>query len=72
MEANTLDEAKLEAARRRSVSDPARIPYGIARDATAPQAFVTREALDAIARTTVVNLRAFASGGLFVEGSSLT
>jgi D-lactate dehydrogenase len=39
---------------------------------TAHQAFLTREALADIARTTAANLRALASGKPFVEGSLLT
>ena len=39
---------------------------------TAHQAFLTREALSDIARTTVANLKALASGQPFVEGSVLT
>ena len=39
---------------------------------TAHQAFLTREALDDIARTTVANLEALAAGRPFVEGSALT
>jgi D-lactate dehydrogenase len=39
---------------------------------TAHQAFLTREALSDIARTTVANLEALASGRPFVEGSVLT
>lgn len=39
---------------------------------TSHQAFLTREALDDIARTTVANLRALDSGQPFVEGSQLT
>lgn len=39
---------------------------------TAHQAFLTREALGDIARTTVANLEALATGGSFVEGSVLT
>lgn len=39
---------------------------------TAHQAFLTREALDDIARTTVANLQALASGSPFVPGSALT
>jgi D-lactate dehydrogenase len=39
---------------------------------TAHQAFLTREALSDIARTTVANLRAVAEGKPFVEGSVLT
>ena len=39
---------------------------------TAHQAFLTREALSDIARTTVANLQALASGKPFVEGSVLT
>jgi D-lactate dehydrogenase len=39
---------------------------------TAHQAFLTREALSDIARTTVCNLRALAAGTPFVEGSVLT
>lgn len=38
---------------------------------TAHQAFLTREALDDIARTTVANLKALADGRPFVEGSVL-
>jgi D-lactate dehydrogenase len=38
---------------------------------TAHQAFLTREALGDIARTTVANLRALAEGKPFVEGSVL-
>ncbi|MBK9138469.1 MAG: 2-hydroxyacid dehydrogenase [Verrucomicrobia bacterium] len=38
---------------------------------TAHQAFLTREALDDIARTTVANLRALTEGKPFVEGSVL-
>ena len=38
---------------------------------TAHQAFLTREALGDIARTTVANLEALAAGGPFVEGSVL-
>lgn len=39
---------------------------------TAHQAFLTREALSDIARTTVANIQALASGQPFVEGSVLT
>lgn len=39
---------------------------------TSHQAFLTREALADIARTTVANLQALASGTTFVEGSVLT
>ena len=39
---------------------------------TSHQAFLTREALADIARTTVANLEALASGKPFVEGSVLT
>jgi D-lactate dehydrogenase len=39
---------------------------------TAHQAFLTREALADIARTTVANLKAMAGGEAFVEGSVLT
>jgi len=39
---------------------------------TAHQAFLTREALSDIARTTVANLQALAAGLPFVEGSVLT
>jgi D-lactate dehydrogenase len=39
---------------------------------TAHQAFLTREALADIARTTVANLNALATGQPFVEGSVLT
>jgi D-lactate dehydrogenase len=39
---------------------------------TAHQAFLTREALTDIARTTVANLAALAGGGSWVEGSVLT
>jgi D-lactate dehydrogenase len=39
---------------------------------TAHQAFLTREALGDIARTTVANLKALATGTPFVEGSVLT
>jgi D-lactate dehydrogenase len=39
---------------------------------TSHQAFLTREALSDIARTTVTNLRALADGHPFVEGSVLT
>ncbi len=39
---------------------------------TAHQAFLTREALSDIARTTVANLRALAGGTPYVEGSVLT
>lgn len=39
---------------------------------TAHQAFLTREALADIARTTVTNLQALATGAPFVEGSVLT
>lgn len=39
---------------------------------TAHQAFLTREALDDIARTTITNLTALAAGRPFVEGSVLT
>ena len=39
---------------------------------TAHQAFLTREALAEIARVTVDNLRAFAQGEPFLEGTSLT
>jgi D-lactate dehydrogenase len=39
---------------------------------TSHQAFLTREALDDIARTTVANLGALAAGKSFVEGSVLT
>jgi D-lactate dehydrogenase len=39
---------------------------------TAHQAFLTREALGDIARTTVANLEALAAGRPFVEGSVLT
>jgi D-lactate dehydrogenase len=39
---------------------------------TAHQAFLTREALGDIARTTVANLEALAAGSPFVEGSVLT
>jgi D-lactate dehydrogenase len=39
---------------------------------TSHQAFLTREALADISRTTVANLKALASGGAFVEGSVLT
>jgi len=39
---------------------------------TAHQAFLTREALSDIARTTVANLEALSIGGPFVEGSVLT
>ncbi len=39
---------------------------------TAHQAFLTREALSDIARTTVANLEALATGKPFVEGSVLT
>jgi D-lactate dehydrogenase len=39
---------------------------------SAHQAFLTREALSDIARTTVANLEALAVGGSFVEGSVLT
>jgi D-lactate dehydrogenase len=39
---------------------------------TAHQAFLTREALADIARTTVANLEALGKGGPFVEGSVLT
>jgi D-lactate dehydrogenase len=39
---------------------------------TAHQAFLTREALSDIARTTVTNLRALAGGTPYVEGSVLT
>lgn len=38
---------------------------------TSHQAFLTREALDDIARTTVANLRALGAGQPFVEGSQL-
>lgn len=38
---------------------------------TSHQAFLTREAVDEIARTTVVNLRALAAASGFVEGSVL-
>lgn len=38
---------------------------------TSHQAFLTHEALDDIARTTITNLRALAEGGGFVEGSVL-
>ena len=39
---------------------------------TAHQAFLTREALGDIARTTVANLRALGAGQAFEEGSVLT
>jgi D-lactate dehydrogenase len=39
---------------------------------TAHQAFLTREALGDIARTTVANLRALGAGQPFVQGSVLT
>jgi D-lactate dehydrogenase len=39
---------------------------------TSHQAFLTREALSDIARTTVANLQALATGNSFVEGSVLT
>jgi len=39
---------------------------------TSHQAFLTREALGDIARTTVANLRALAQGGPLVDGSELT
>ena len=39
---------------------------------TSHQAFLTREALSDIARTTVANLEALAAGKSFVEGSVLT
>jgi D-lactate dehydrogenase len=39
---------------------------------TSHQAFLTREALSDIARTTVANLEALANGRSFVEGSVLT
>ena len=39
---------------------------------TSHQAFLTREALSDIARTTVANLEALATGNSFVEGSVLT
>jgi D-lactate dehydrogenase len=39
---------------------------------TSHQAFLTREALDDIARTTVANLRALESGQPYVKGSLLT
>jgi D-lactate dehydrogenase len=39
---------------------------------TAHQAFLTREALTDIARTTVANLEALTRGKPFVEGSVLT
>ena len=39
---------------------------------TAHQAFLTREALADIARTTVANLEALATGKPFIEGSLLT
>ena len=39
---------------------------------TAHQAFLTREALADIARTTIANLRAGAAGTAYVEGSTLT
>jgi len=39
---------------------------------TAHQAFLTREALSDIARTTVANLQALAAGQGLVEGSLLT
>ena len=39
---------------------------------TSHQAFLTREALSDIARTTVTNLEALATGKPFVEGSVLT
>jgi D-lactate dehydrogenase len=39
---------------------------------TAHQAFLTREALSDIARTTIANLQAFAEGKPLVEGSVLT
>ena len=39
---------------------------------TSHQAFLTREALSDIARTTVANLRALAGGASFAEGSVLT
>lgn len=39
---------------------------------TSHQAFLTREALDDIARTTVANLRALETGQAFVDGSVLT
>ena len=39
---------------------------------TSHQAFLTREALTDIARTTVANLEALAAGQSFVEGSVLT
>ncbi len=38
---------------------------------TSHQAFLTHEALQDIARTTVANLRALANGTAFVEGSLL-
>ena len=38
---------------------------------TAHQAFLTQEALAAIARVTVANLRALASGQPFLEGTTL-
>ena len=39
---------------------------------TSHQAFLTREALSDIARTTVANLEALAAGKPYVEGSVLT
>ena len=39
---------------------------------TAHQAFLTREALEDIARTTVANLVALATGRPFVDGSVVT
>ena len=39
---------------------------------TAHQAFLTREALDDIARVSVENVRRFAAGQPYIEGTSLT